>query len=520
MDKDFTSPKKPNGAARPAKPIAPPSRPGNKVTPNSNADKDAFSDMFEGELPAVDETGTPISRKNRTDRDTQTSSPEDSRSHPGQSKHEELDDDIFNEFALPSSEEPYIKPKQTEPPKPAPAPKPEYETYTPQPEQVKPVARTPEAQQEHSNYPPRSQSNTQRSNRELQLPETMMPRPQNNNSHRELVPTSQQRTAPRTQQENEKRDPRNLFMKAKGERKASKKALNPRQTATILRTIVMLAILLFATLGIYNIVNPISVPSGAELNNAINQSTGKSNFPTDKAEGFILAFTEAYFTKTEGLSSTDYSNKLIAFAPDSLVTEMRTSYTGDTTQTVLEGPYVSGIRYVDDNMASYTMSVKLSTSENWVYVQIPVYYNEESKSFTVAGIPGLVPEPPRSKLPSGYAKTWSTDTKIAQEVQADFQKFFTAWGASDQEELARLLSPEASLEAKTGLNGEVEFISLTEIEVQMIADDPNFQLQRLARVKVRWGTPEETSYTSFYEMLIDFDGTRWNVRDIRAGVPS
>ena len=327
------------------------------------------------------------------------------------------------------------------------------------------------------------------------------------------------RSAPTSaQSKDEKASGKSFFASASKPRKSSN-AMPPRMKATLIRWVVVGGIVSLAATGVYQtFIAPDPTPTGEELVSLISDTTGETTFPTGQAESFVKSFTEAYFTYPEGMSSSEYKDGLATYMNTSLTTGTLFNPNG-LGQEITAGPYVANIRYVGDTLVSYTVQVGLNGSSDFTYVEFPVYYDEEHDAFLIMGTPGIVPAPDQAATPEQPGKTWSDDPDISSEVKQTFTDFFTAWGTSDEEALTRLIDPEASFAVTAGLGVEGIIASnIQDIQVEANPDDVNYATARTARVTVTWQYSNGVTITSAYELRIKYDGTRWNIMDIRAGV--
>ena len=87
-----------------------------------------------------------------------------------------------------------------------------------------------------------------------------------------------------------------------------------------------------------------------------------------------------------------------------------------------------------------------------------------------------------------------------------------AWGASNQTELERYITPDATVATRTGLAKAVSYTSVSEVVIPVGNDT------RKGTLVVQWATPAAGSYTQTYNITVvkNADG-RWFVKDIAGG---
>lgn len=301
-----------------------------------------------------------------------------------------------------------------------------------------------------------------------------------------------------------------------------------KKKANIIRWVVLGAVGLLVLLGVKSIIFPPSFPSAQQVFDKVQEGFGVTDFPAENATAFVTAFTTAYLTVPEGGDTSARQAELANYVPDRILSQMGSS-TGNVKQSIVQGPFVSGVRYISDTDAVFTMSSKLNNGV-WVYLEVPVYYNPDQRAFAVSGAPGIVSAPRLSEVPAN-PRDWSSDDEAAADLQPDLERFFQAWSDPELTDLNRY-APEGGPRVMAGIEG-VRFRDLRELEVSPPMDEDDPRSTRTVYVNVTWemipagGAPEgqevrPTQYTMSYEMLVqrNADNTQWNVMDIRAGVRS
>ena len=239
---------------------------------------------------------------------------------------------------------------------------------------------------------------------------------------------------------------------------------------------------------------------------------GRTDFPIDAAEAFATRFTREYLTYNQR-GYDQRMTRLAAYAP--AVTEAGWGWDGAGKQTVIAGPYVgTETQPSDDNNAIITVLSQVDSGA-WISLAVPVYASP-SGALVVSGAPAFVALPPLAVNPDPESDVESFDeddelaTLLAEQV---LPGFFEAWGESDQTELDRYTTLDASVAARTGLAGALVYRGIEEVVV------PTGKTERVATVTVEWDAGRAGSYRQAYEVTIQQgpDG-RWSVADINGGV--
>lgn len=279
---------------------------------------------------------------------------------------------------------------------------------------------------------------------------------------------------------------------------------------------------ILSAMGIYSIVVPPQFPGPDQVVSVVKEDLGVTDFPASNGEGFVLAFTKAYLTY-DPEATNNRADTLANYVPDSLLSVVTGSF-GSNAQAVSEGPYISGIRYIDDKNAVYTASARLNTG-SWVYVEMPVTWDPANRAFAISGAPAFVGKPPVAAV-EGVNVEWTEDEEAGENFANWVPGFFTAWAASDEQGLVPLLTPDADPRAKNGLNGTVTYNSMTDLKVSTPLEETD---TREARVTITWniaGTGADdgtsTSYRATYQLLVTYDekNKKWAIQDIRGGIPT
>lgn len=290
-------------------------------------------------------------------------------------------------------------------------------------------------------------------------------------------------------------------------------------------TIIGIGVILMG-FGVKSIVFPPDIPPTDVLTANIQAEMNMSAFPADQAESFVLGFTRAYLNYDPALSA-ERNNALEQFTTDANAVNGLT-VPSEYPQTVVEGPYVSGVRYVDDNNALFTTTAKLDNGR-WVSIATPVFYDDTARSFTVAQAPSLAPNPQLAASAGQAPDQMEVDDEATESASATIASFMTAWGASDAEAISVVAADGADPRVWNGLEGTVQLdrVDLTEVYAQ--PEDESSPMWQ-AKVDVIWSVtttpqndaeegeelPEEhPRYAGSYQLLLQrSDDGKWYVADI------
>lgn len=359
----------------------------------------------------------------------------------------------------------------------------------------------------------------------------------NREEHHRKVERQRQRDLEREEREEEEEE---FDPKSKGRKKSKskkqkqsakdKKALNRGGRGRMLAvrySIIGMGVILMG-FGVKSIVFPPDIPPDDVLAANIQAEMNMSAFPADQAESFVLGFTRAYLNYDPALSSQRDAD-LEHFAADSISVNGLT-VPADSPQTVVEGPYISGVRYVDDNNALFTTTAKLDNGR-WVSIATPVFYDDNVRAFVVAQAPSLAPNPQLSASAGQPAAVPEVDQEATESATAAVTSFMTAWGASDSEAISVVASDEADPRVWNGLEGNVKFDRADLIEVYEQPEDESSSVWE-AKVTVAWdvvntpqddevveeeptNTDETSQYMGSYQLILQrSDDGKWYVADI------
>ncbi|MFF1714370.1 conjugal transfer protein [Streptomyces sp. NPDC058268] len=160
-------------------------------------------------------------------------------------------------------------------------------------------------------------------------------------------------------------------------------------------------------------------------------------------------------------------------------------------------------------------------------LSVPVWVDDlkTGNGLRVIGDVGTLPQPEQA-TPQEVKDPAQSDSQLSGDLKGKlFQDFFTAWGASNDNNLTRYVSPGASKAARAGLNGGLKTPKVSEVKVllptgvaatdghQWKTDDTTW-----AWVSVDWQAGDSRT-TERYRVQIVLTDQGWFVKDIRAGVP-
>lgn len=356
----------------------------------------------------------------------------------------------------------------------------------------------------------------------------------NREEHQRKVERQRQRDLEREEQEGaeEEFDPKHKGRKKKKQKQSTKdkKARNRGGRGRMLAarySIIGMSVILMG-FGVKSIVFPPDIPSDEVLAANIQEEMNMSAFPADQAESFALGFTRAYLNYDPALTAQRNAD-LEHFAADTLAVNGLT-VPSESAQKVVEGPYISGVRYVDDNNALFTTTAKLDNGR-WVSIATPIFYDDTARAFVVAQAPSLAPNPQLSASAGKPAATQEVDQEASESATAAITSFMTAWGASDKEAISVVVSDEADPRVWNGLEGSVKLDRLDLIEVYQQPEDEESSVWQ-AKVTAAWtvintpqgedvpeeeatDTEEHSQYMGSYQLILQrSDDGKWYVSDI------
>lgn len=293
-------------------------------------------------------------------------------------------------------------------------------------------------------------------------------------------------------------------------------AAGARKYQLVIRWAVGMLVLLLLVAGIRQLLRPTPTPpvdTTVVAAQAVSAQLRGTGFPSEAAQAFAVRFARVYYSWSES-KQTDRAADLAPYLSDSI----QDGWDGHGSQTVTAGPYVAAATTsTDAHHGIVTLALQLG-SGNWIYPQIPVY--AAADAFTVAGQPALGPPPGRAAFPGTPDVLGDHDDAAVPAVSTVLSGFFTAWGAGDQDQLARYLTVDATAAARSGLAGTVTFRTISNVAIAA-AGGPT----RTALATVTWTTgpaeqPGSAGMQQTYQLTIVAKDGLWSVKDIRVGIPA
>lgn len=303
--------------------------------------------------------------------------------------------------------------------------------------------------------------------------------------------------------------------------KGTGKFSGERRKILILRLIALSVLVVFVFAGLKATFLPAKGPTAKQVIATVKDGIGMTNFPTGNGEGFVLAFSKIYLTVPKD-GGGERAKALEPYVPPNVITEQQYSSVPSAAdaQVVTGGPYISGVISKDDKNAVYTVTAQINNG-TWIYIDVPVFYDNNTKAFAVSGTPAFVPAPKQAKV-DPQTKPWNDEDQEAVKIFTPAAKlFFAAWAKSNTQEMLPYQTADADTATKTGLDNTVKFDSLTRVSIQP-ADglaDPN---TRKARVTVRWENAlvPKTYYSQTYDLVLVKvpDADQWRIKSIVGGI--
>lgn len=173
----------------------------------------------------------------------------------------------------------------------------------------------------------------------------------------------------------------------------------------------------------------------------------------------------------------------------------------------------------------YTVSMEKDTFT----VTVPVWIGPTEgggNAMQIVGDIGMAATPPAGVAPNRPPET-NTDTQLAGKLNNEvLGTFFTAWGASDTQQLHLVLSKSATTDALTGLDGVVtspEIDRVTAFSPKARSDGSAVEYvdgdTATLHVTVTWKVAASDSMqTTGYRVSVVLEAGQWRVRDINSGL--
>lgn len=314
---------------------------------------------------------------------------------------------------------------------------------------------------------------------------------------------------------------------AKPKREKASKAKGPnsfsggRAGVVVVRVFAITVVAILMLAGGKSIFFPPQIPDPTTVTNVVKKRLGVTNFPIDSGKAFVTSFAKIYLTVDP---ANQNSNDVFApYMNSSLAANMTSSNGNESKQIVTEGPIISGVKSVDDSNAIYTVAARLNSATNWVYVNVPVYYDGGSVGFAVSGMPAFAPAPTKITAPPA-GSPFEQDTKLAADIKTNvMEQFFPAWASSNTAGINLIVLESANSEAKIGLANSVKYVSIQAFTVEQKQPEDPSENTRKAQATIVWSSPTDAkiTYTQRYNMvLFRQPDNRWYIKELTSGVRS
>lgn len=280
--------------------------------------------------------------------------------------------------------------------------------------------------------------------------------------------------------------------------------------------------------GLNSIFFPPNFPTPNQVIAKVKEGLNITGFPTQKATGFVINFTEAYFT----VDPNNYGTRddvLSQYISENLLQETdlvfnRAAISDNPNekplgQSIVGVPAIVSTYSIDDNNAVFTVQVTLSTGTT-MYVDIPVYWNPDNNGMAISAPMSLVPAIGLTKIPQDNLLTeWNNDKDVVEAFEADLKKYLEAWSASDETSINRYTTDKATLMAKLGLGGTVQLERLENLEVEGVTETTTDPKTRNARISVVWKDANNPAFTykqSYMLVIKQKPDEKWYVDNINS----
>ena len=256
-----------------------------------------------------------------------------------------------------------------------------------------------------------------------------------------------------------------------------------------------------------------------------------SSYPTDRAASFGVSYLTLCWTHPDAADATGTTDRLAALArmtsagvtpgcgwTGSTASPPPLAVTWDGTVKPVSGAYADGA-------AAQLGFVVTPTDGRTVGAALPIWVSSTTANtagLRVVGDVAVVPIPPAGAAPTPAAPA-VTDPAIADAVNRSvLDPFLRAWAASDPVQLNLVLARDASIAARSGMDGQVSAPVVTRTQVVVTRGDPKAYRdgdQVTANVGVDWTTRTGGIQRTGYTIWLRMTAGRWQVTDITAAAP-
>lgn len=279
-------------------------------------------------------------------------------------------------------------------------------------------------------------------------------------------------------------------------------------------------------------------PKGPDLNtltDKITASIGDNGFPFEAGSQMAMRFAKEFYTIDPANPQRRDARLLTYFPGGDPLSSASLTYTSDEKQIVVGGPYIATdpeliskeqvvftVALLVQNPGDIDPQTRQPVEPRWIYAAVPITV-DESGNLAVTGLPSVVPSPAVGEGGSSY--TFDTDSTVASEAKSSIERYFSLWAESDLTGLEPYLqSGQSTWAARSGLNGYVQFDTLSLLTVEAIPSDaempasctaPDFGYPcRKATATVIW-SQNGGNFTQTYRMILFNEGQYWRVLDIK-----
>lgn len=331
-------------------------------------------------------------------------------------------------------------------------------------------------------------------------------------------------------------DEEKLELKPFGSKKGKKKKTkehdydprkNKRTNETIARFVFLALFLFIVGLGVKNTFFPAPALSEEEITGIVSETVDLTNYPVERGGGFAKDFVQAYLSTDAEESNTNQSVLNYFYTGEISGEEAAATnrtMSNEYSQTVLYGPTIYESQALTDYSARYTIGAVVRASnldpENpqndakWIFMNVNVYYSEDTDSFTITpDSPAVLPNPPVGSvtdLPTELALgEETTDTEIINKVQPAVYGFLNGYKQSstqDHSTLDQYIMSGSSTSLEQGLNNEYEFAggSVEDGTEYIVYSDPEDPGLLKVKATVTWVSGSENNNMNFTSTYVIF----------------
>jgi hypothetical protein len=310
-----------------------------------------------------------------------------------------------------------------------------------------------------------------------------------------------------------------------------------RWVLLVIRIFLALLVLIFVTLGVARLVNPVPIDEDTIVA-SLEQRLDIVEFPIQAGERIAAQYVTEYFTwnndgRNENLLRILPTNADFSFRP--------TPENNVVSMTVIQGPYLlSRPEIISATNAVFTFTVevgvevnvseRVSTSEpiiesstQWLTVSVPVGVGDNTEVSLAAPL-SIVPQ--LITYPEIVLTDVDVDKELSDAAKQYLTIYFEQWAAATRDEpvsSAYLLSDRSSEAATYGLNGTVELIRVNSVQIPVSdtpagESEPDSIIEKQADVFLTWKTvPTGITMSANYRLDLIFRDGYWYVIDIRGG---